>query len=60
MSDEIMKPYRIEGCPYLLLKLGSWADDVRVGSHLDVDGVTYKIIHSFHDCVGVELVKESR
>jgi len=60
MSDEIMKPYTIRGCPYLLLNLGELADDVRIGHNLEINGVTYKIIHWFHDCVGIELVKGSK
>lgn len=49
-----MKPYRVEGCPFLLLKCAPWMDDVRINSLITIDSTVYKITHSFHDCIAIE------
>ncbi len=54
-----MIPYRVEGCEYLLLTMDDPCfDDLRVGSLLTIDSITYKITHSFHDCCAIEVYYE--
>ena len=53
----IAKPYTVKGCDLLLVKINDIDKQRRrVGVKHVIDGVEYKIVNVFHDCVAIEMV----
>ena len=51
------RPYRVKGCPHLLLGLADWMGPINVGWEIEVDDVNYEVVHMYHDCMAIEGVE---
>jgi len=51
------RPYRVHGCPHLLLELADWMGPINRGWEIEIDDVNYEITHMFDDCMGIKEIK---
>tara|TARA_R110000765_G_scaffold279954_3_gene377458 strand:+ start:1284 stop:1451 length:168 start_codon:yes stop_codon:yes gene_type:complete len=50
-------PYRVKGCPYLLLELADWMGAINIGWEIEIDDINYEVTHMFHYCMAIREVK---